>query len=121
MLPSLSYKYKLDSDVTLKLHFIGCRVSHQYFDLYEDGKLIVRQGYAWDGMTWYPDFVSTYYPSLAHDVLYQIIKLSLLEIDYKKYADIELFVQLIKHNHPIFLSNIVMGGVLILGRFWIKR
>lgn len=53
-----------------------------------NGSLIIYPRYAWDGAsgpTW--DSKSSMIGSLVHDVLYQLIRLGLIDESYKPYAD----------------------------------
>jgi len=76
------YKYQVYEDCWLITPIKGFRVSHRFFELYEDGRLLVRAGYAWDGAsgpTW--DTKSSMRSSLGHDVLFQMLRLGLLPHD----------------------------------------
>jgi hypothetical protein len=87
------YKYQLTEEYEL---FVRIRISHaisfDYASLYPDGKLWVRKGYAWDGPSGpavdTPNFMRG---SLVHDVLYQMMRLGLLDVGWRKDADRELY------------------------------
>lgn len=73
------YKYQVYADCWIKTKILGYRIQHQFFELYENGMLLVRTGYAWDGAsgpTW--DTKSSMRSSLGHDVLYQMMREGLL-------------------------------------------
>ncbi len=60
-------------------------VSTRYVSLSVTGKLRIRYGYAWDGPsgpTW--DTLNSMRGSLVHDVLYQLMRLELLDRKWKK-------------------------------------
>ena len=53
-----------------------------------DGKTTVFPGYAWDGASGPTiDTLSSMIASLIHDVIYQFIRLGLIDEKYKEYAD----------------------------------
>ena len=60
----------------------------QFIEMDMDGNLLISRGYAWNGAsgpTW--DTLNSMIGSLVHDVLYQLIRLGLIDADYKEYAD----------------------------------
>jgi hypothetical protein len=76
------YKYQVYEDCWLLTPVKGYRVNHRFFELFEDGRLLVRVGYAWDGAsgpTW--DTTSSMRSSLGHDVLFQMLRLGDLPHD----------------------------------------
>lgn len=76
------YKYQVYEDCWLKTNIVGYRVSHKFFELYEDGMLLVRAGYAWDGASGPTiDTKSSMRSSLGHDVFYQMLREGLLPHD----------------------------------------
>lgn len=80
------YKYQLNKNVKLKTPIVGERVHHKYFDLYADGTLEIREGYAWDGPSGPTlDTQDSLGPSLVHDVFCQMMRLELLS--YNKWQD----------------------------------
>jgi len=98
------YKYQLAVDFRIQTPVVGTRVSHKFFDLFENGVLVVYAGYAWDGASG-PTFdtESSMAPSLVHDVLCQMMRLELIE--WAKWHDIvsEFF-----HQH---LRRCGMGAI----------
>lgn len=76
------YKLKINPDVVLNTKFISIDT---------DGYLTIRLSYCWDGAsgpTW--DTKSSMRGSLIHDALYQLLRMGLLPMYYRKYADLEL-------------------------------
>lgn len=86
------YKYQLDQDFIIQLTHLrplGAIVT-KYIRLDCDGLLAVRAGYAWDGCsgpTW--DDKTNHVASLAHDALYQLIRMEMLEHKEWKASDQE--------------------------------
>ena len=75
----LVYKYKMIRDRSIHTEIKGYRITTNYFTLYEDGRLIIFAGYAWDGPSGptldTPAFMRS---SCAHDVFFQILRESLI-------------------------------------------
>jgi len=87
------YKYQVSQDFHIKLDIVpisedGAFLSNDYAFLAPDGNLIVYTGYAWNGASG-PTFdtLNSMRGSLVHDVLYQLIRLGLIDPKYKEYAD----------------------------------
>jgi hypothetical protein len=83
------YKYQTTQDYHIRIAGIVDKpVMTQFVTLDTVGHLIIRAGYAWDGAsgpTW--DSRNSMIGSLVHDVLYQLIRLGLINPRYKEYAD----------------------------------
>lgn len=83
------YKYQVARDYHIKVDvkpYMPIGLDHVQLDT--DGNLTVRSGYAWNGAsgpTW--DTLNSMIGSLVHDVLYQLIRLGLIDAAYKEYAD----------------------------------
>jgi hypothetical protein len=83
------YKYQLNSDWWVETPIRGVAASiPRYAELAPTGILTVHAGYAWDGPSGptidTPDFMRG---SLAHDVLYQMMREGDLDISYRETAD----------------------------------
>ncbi len=74
-------------------------IKHEFFTLSKNGKLWIKQGYAWDGASG-PTFdtKSSMRPSLVHDAFCQMMRSRL--IDYDKWQDTvnEFFKQQCKED-----------------------
>ena len=91
------YKYKLESSAILRSSILGYNIEERFITLEEDGKLILRPGYACDGPSGptldrilpflYKKFLV---PAFGHDALYQLIRLGLLEPERRLHADQDL-------------------------------
>jgi len=86
------YKRVLYSDATIQLSFGPPKVIvHEHITFNPNGLLEVRKGFPWDGMSGgIPDTKRNMRASLAHDVLYKLIRLDLLAMRYRPLADEEL-------------------------------
>lgn len=72
------YKYQLVEDYSIKVGILpkpGICIDTKFIELTEDGTLIIRAGYAWDGPSG-PAFDSVTFmrASLVHDALYQLMR-----------------------------------------------
>lgn len=81
-------------------------ISTAYLHLTTGGQLIIRAGYAWDGASG-PTFDTpcTMRASLVHDVLYQMMRLGVISISYRKYAD-TLLRDILAYDGRTFLNRI---------------
>jgi len=83
------YKYQLDRDYIMN---VGIKpeknISAMYINLFTDGTLVVRNGYAWDGPSG-PTFDTDTFMrgSLEHDALYQLMRMKLLPLSLRDKAD----------------------------------
>ncbi len=83
------WKYQLSEtevfDTGIK---IPAEIQTQYIRMYEDGRLAMKVGYAWDGMSgpaW--DTKNTMRAGLAHDGLYQLTRMGLFPLARREEAD----------------------------------
>ena len=83
------YKYQTAREFSIKLEIAPLQpVRERFMSMEMDGSLTIFTGYAWDGAsgpTW--DTKSSMRGSLVHDVLYQLIRLKLIDPKHKEYAD----------------------------------
>ncbi len=87
------YKYQLKSYYYYKTIIKPKNVAYNDFiALYPNGMLTIRKGYAWDGPSGpaidTPSFMQA---SLVHDALYQLMREGLIDINYRKDADLLLY------------------------------
>ena len=73
------YKYQLVQSYITELEIRPTvRIEEKYFALSTSGELVIKDGYAWDGASWCPDVRCIMRGALVHDVLYQMLRMSLL-------------------------------------------
>lgn len=86
------YKYELADDLTVNTGILGHSISEKYIQLDDDGWLKINTGYWWDGPSGptidTKDFMRG---ALAHDALYQLMRLGALGQEYRKAADKVLY------------------------------
>ena len=85
---SSGYKYQIRRDFSVHTEIKGFDVDTGFISLTQEGVLVGKSGYAWDGAsgpTW--DTKNSMRGSCAHDILYQLIRLGLIPKTYKEYAD----------------------------------
>ena len=90
---SAGYKYQLK---TVYVYDVGIKpkeiIANQFITLYQNGILLITKGYAWDGPSGpaidTPSFMQA---SLVHDALYQLMREGLVDINYRKDADLLLY------------------------------
>lgn len=71
---STGYKYQLEYIKAFWTPIKGFRVIFDWYELWPNGLLIVKKGYAWDGMTGWIDTPSNRVYSLVHDVFCQMMR-----------------------------------------------
>jgi hypothetical protein len=83
------YKYQLAEDEYFQTKIYPVSdIKTQFIELYTDGLLIVRSGYAWDGASGPTiDTKSAMRGPLAHDALYQLMRWKLLDKSVRPLAD----------------------------------
>lgn len=85
---SMGYKYQVRRDFTVDTEAKGYDIETPWLKLTPDGKLIIRRGYAFDGAsgpTW--DTSNSMRGAVTHDAFYQLMRLGLIPMTYKEYAD----------------------------------
>ena len=85
------YKYQLVRSYALQTKITGYCVSTDYIDLFTNGVLTIKWGYAWDGPSG-PTFdtKNSMRGALVHDALYQLMRLGLIPESCRPLADNEL-------------------------------
>lgn len=87
----VSYNYRLARDMVVKVALWPPpeAINTDYFELREDGTLIIKRGYAWDGASGpTAQTGSIIWPSAPHDCFYQMFREGLLSSDlYREQVD----------------------------------
>ena len=106
------YKYQLTRTYRIHLPELrGVNFVGPLFDLSPTGYLTVMVGYAWDGATAYPDRKTILRGSLVHDVLYQAMRLELLDRAHRREAD-KILRRICREDGMIWLeAQVVYGAV----------
>jgi len=82
------YKYQLVTYYEIQTGITGESARTLYLSLYKTGKLVINEGYCWDGASGPAiDTMSLMRGSLVHDALYQLIRLGLLGQGNRDKAD----------------------------------
>jgi len=105
------YKHQLHEAETFRLNVYPDEDIHtDYIHLLTTGELTLEKGYAWDGPSG-PTIATKSFMrgSAAHDALYQLLRMGLLEQYWRKQADVEL--------QTICLND----GMFKLRSWWIYR
>ena len=83
------YKYQVTREYHIKLDIIPfAPVDHRFVWMDMTGRTTIFTGYVWDGASG-PTFdtLNSMIGSLIHDVIYQLIRLGLIDPKYKEYGD----------------------------------
>jgi hypothetical protein len=83
------YKYELMENCELPIEICGLFINTPYISLTEDGWLVIKKDYAWDGASGPAfDTKTIMRGSLVHDALYQLMREGFLNRKtHRKYAD----------------------------------
>jgi hypothetical protein len=81
---SRGYKFQLEYTKTFWTPITGYHVIFDWYELWPNGLLIIKKGYAWDGMTGYIDTVSNLVYSLVHDAFCQMMRNKQIPHIYKE-------------------------------------
>ena len=80
------YRYQLQEDYILQTPVKPdfTIANPPYYVLTTDGTLYIREGFAWDGATWCPEWLVPPECSLPHDAFCQMLRWG--KLDYDKYS-----------------------------------
>lgn len=92
--------YRLDEETTIQTLITGLTVGRQgLYRLEKSGLIGVEKGFVWDGPSGPTvDTPSSMVASLAHDILYDMIREKLIAPSYRQRADAELYRICVKHG-----------------------
>jgi hypothetical protein len=96
-------KYEVTRDYSVQLSFRPLKaIELEFFSISASGHLKIKKGYRWDGASGPTiDTISTMRASCIHDVLYQAMRLELLDrYEFKRLADKELASIMREDYHP---------------------
>jgi len=87
------FKYQLNEEFTLTTPIRPAKpIYTSFIDLNEEGWLVIRAGYAWDGASGPTiDTDNSMVASLVHDSLYQLIRMEMLDRTWRTTADTVLY------------------------------
>lgn len=89
-----------------------------YVTLVREGWIILGKGYAWNGMSFWPDTKKNMKAGLVHDALYQLMQEGLLAMSWKNAADETFRDMLIAEEDPT--ASLCFWAVQNLGGYFIK-
>ncbi len=82
------YKYQLMERYSFDVAIKEYEIDTPYLSLGNDGILIIKKGYAWDGPSGPTiDTLNFMRGSLVHDALYQLMRMGKILYSYKDHAD----------------------------------
>ena len=91
------YKYQLAEDESEQTQIKGFNIDTEFIRLTPDGLLTGKKGYAWDGAsgpTW--DSLYCMRGPLFHDIIYQLMRMGLIPLTWKPYADGLMYLLIMK-------------------------
>ena len=110
------YKYQLMEDYSLDVAVKEYEINTPYLSLGNDGILIIKKGYAWDGPSGPTiDTLNFMRGSLVHDAFYQLMRIEKIPPSYKEYADRFLQKICIEDGMSRFRAWYVYQGVRLFG------
>lgn len=84
-------------------------------------KITIKKGYCWDGATGAVDTKAFMRGSLVHDALYQLIRLGLIDIIFRKLADEVLYDFNIEDGMFKIKAKVVRFMVNTFGGIWLNK
>lgn len=110
------WKYRLTDDLELQCSVRGIACRTEYISLWDDGRLILRKHYAWDGASGPTiDTESSMRGSAGHDALYQLIRLRAIPVRLRDLADKDLHRWLIEDGMLAVRADYWYEGVRLFG------
>lgn len=116
------YKYQLLSQYTYRTQLLGYNLRDPFVQIYPDGRLVIKKGYAWDGPSGPSiDTKNFMRGSLVHDALYQLLRYNIpfrfdkLPYCIKPYADDVLWSICVEDGMSKFRASYVRKSVQLFG------
>lgn len=110
------WKYQLTTSISIWLKNRSLPViEHPYFSIIEVGDrkvLTINKGYAWDGLTGFPDRVEWLLGSLVHDALIQGCELGLIPNSMRQTCHEEMR-DILERTTSQFWANLIWLGLTI--------
>lgn len=109
------WKYRLTADLHLSTSVRGVSCKTEYITIWDDGRLILKTGYAWDGATCCPDVPEIMRGSAGHDALYQLLSIGAIPKQKRLNADSDLYRWCKEDGMAEVLANAVLSAVRQFG------
>jgi len=118
------YKYQIMEDMVVQTDITpSIDLRFEFIELSSAGKLLIKKGYAWDGVTSFPRTPKILLRgSLVHDALYQLMRLG--GLDYKKdriFADKILQRIIIEDGVSEEKAKCIYEAVRLVGEIYAKQ
>ena len=117
------YKYQLADDAAFKMGFMPHKsILTKWVEFGSDGWLIIKAGYAWDGPSG-PTFDdhTNMRGSLMHDACYQLMRMGLLDEEYRKHVDIAFKNMCIEDGMNWVRAELYFEGVHLFGQQYAEQ
>lgn len=110
------WKYRLTADLALVTTIRGISCRTEYVSIWDDGRMILRKGYAWDGPSGPTvDTADSMRGSAGHDALYQLIGLRVIPEELRILADADLRTWCMQDGMSELRANAWYKAVRIFG------
>lgn len=113
-----NYRFQLAENLVIKTSVTPpATICHQFFTLATDGWLIIKKGYAWDGISFFlsPQTTNSRKGTCVHDCFYQMMRLGLLDLIWKPWTDEEMRRVFIASGMFAWRANYMYQAVLKFG------
>lgn len=118
------YKYVLAETYACKISITGYFAKTDFIILDTNGNLVIKQNYAWDGATFFPDLEIVKRPSLIHDALCQLIRLGIIpekllqSVHRVMKEQIEEDIKCLEITDPVYLiiPELIYRGLVFSGK-----
>ena len=109
------FKYQLNEEYVSYTGIIGYEAETTWIRLEEDGRLILRLGYAWNGSNFVWDTKSSQQASGEHDAFYKLMRFLLLPKSIRELADKRYKDKCIEDGMWIWRANLRYKALIKAG------
>lgn len=114
------WKYRLTAELVLQSRIRGIAARTEYIQIWDDGTLILRKGYAWNGASGPTiDTENSMAASAGHDALYQLIALHAIPVALRWQADMSFRRWLIEDGMSAARADVWYAGVRNFGGLFV--
>jgi hypothetical protein len=114
------WKYRLTAELVLQSRIRGIAARTEYIQIWDDGTLILRKGYAWNGASGPTiDTENSMAASAGHDALYQLIALHVIPVALRWQADMSFRRWLIEDGMSAARADVWYAGVRNFGGLFV--
>ena len=116
-------KYEMLRNCVVLTEIKGYRISHRYFELYEDGRLVIKTGYRWDGPSGPTvDTPSFMRGSCVHDIFFQCLRENLfilIKLKWESWGEVSNWRRLFNLSNKELRRFCIEDGMMYPRYDWV--